>query len=190
MRPFVRRKRNRIWAEFSDFEARLLITLTSQVASLLNDRHSQDSADPDPLASVINAGAPGTEPEDPVLARLLPSAYRDDFEDAADFRRLTERSLAEKKMQNSKFLIDSLIAHGLDIDAEDGPAIEVELDEAGAMAWLSALNDIRLALAIRLGIETEEDMDSLAESEDEDVLALMDVYEWLGMTQETLVAAL
>ncbi len=190
MQPFMRRKRDRIWAEFTYFEARLLVTLTGQVGALLSDRHAIETADPDPLASVINAGAPATEPDDPVLARLLPSAYRDDFEDAADFRRLTERSLAEHKLRNSQLIVDTLREAGFDPDIEDGPVLEVELTESSALGWLTALNDVRLALSIRLGITDEQDSSDLLASADDSKSAMAEIYEWLGFIQESLVGSI
>ena len=190
MQPFMRRKRDRIWAEFTYFEARLLVTLTGQVASLLSDRHAIETADPDPLASVINAGAPATEPDDPVLARLLPSAYRDDLEDAADFRRLTERSLAEHKLGNSQLIVDTLVEAGFDPDVEEGPPLEIELNEGAALAWLTALNDVRLALSIRLGITDERDSGYLLRSADDSKSAMAEIYEWLGFVQESLVGSI
>ena len=58
-------------------------------------------------------------------------------------------------------------------------------------AWLRALTDIRLSLAVRLGIETDEDADAAsAQSDDEATAAMSDIFDWLGYVQETLVAAL
>ena len=57
-------------------------------------------------------------------------------------------------------------------------------------AWLRSLTDVRLSLAVRLGIEDEEDAERVAQSEDEAVAAMSDIYDWLGWVQESLVAAL
>jgi len=57
-------------------------------------------------------------------------------------------------------------------------------------AWLRSLTDIRLSLAIRLGIETEEDTMLLENSPDQALVAMAELYGWLGYVQETLVQAL
>ena len=124
------------------------------------------------------------------MARLLPSAYRDDFEDAADFRRLTERSLAEHKLRNSQLIVDTLREAGFDPDIEDGPVLEVELTESSALGWLTALNDVRLALSIRLGITDEQDSSDLLASADDSKSAMAEIYEWLGFIQESLVGSI
>lgn len=190
MRPFTRRKRGRIFAEFADVEARLLVSLTGQVTALLEDRHPSETAEVDPLQQMVGGIGPAQPPEDPVLQRLLPDAYRDDPEESVEFRRLTERSLTAHKIGDASLVTDSLVAAGLDLEAEDGPAIEVELDQAGALGWARALNDIRLSLAVRLGIESEEDADRIAESPADHEQAMFGIYEWLGAVQESLIGSL
>lgn len=190
MRPFTRRKRGRIYAEFSDAEARLLANLTRQVAELLNDRHPGEAADTDPLQQMVGSLGPLAPPGDPVLQRLLPDAYRDDPEDAAEYRRLTERSLTVHKIHDADLVVDTLVAGGLDLDAEEGADVEVELDERMALGWARALNDVRLALAVRLGIENDEDADRIATSTEDHEQAMFGIYEWLGAVQESLIGSL
>lgn len=184
MKPFRRRRRGNVTATFELNEAQLLVNLTSQVAELLQDRNGPSEAEPDPLAQMIGMTGPVQPPEDPVLARLLPDAYRDDADDAAEFRRFTEQSLSSGKVANAHTVISTLEEGGLDVGAKH---VEVDLDPAQVMAWLRALTDIRLALAVRLGIESEEDAERLAESDDEATVAMGDVFDWLGFVQETLV---
>ena len=135
-------------------------------------------------------------PEDPVLQRLLPDAYRDDSDESAEFRRFTERSLTSAKVANAEALLATLRDAGLDEtkvddeDAEDQEPLEVELDAEAVQAWLRTLTDVRLSLAVRLGIESDEDMMLLHQSEDEAVIAMTELYDWLGYVQETLVTAL
>jgi hypothetical protein len=89
-------------------------------------------------------------PADPAVARLLPDASRDDPELAQSFRRLTEQDLRERKR-------DSLeLAAG----AMRRPA-PVVLDDSEAQALLKGLTDVRLVLAERLGIATDEDAELL-----------------------------
>lgn len=184
MKPFRRRRRGTVTATFELNEAQLLVNLASQVVELLQDRNGPSESEPDPLAQLIGMTGPVQPPEDPVLARLLPDAYRDDPVEAAEFRRFTEQSLSSVKVDNARAVIESLEAGGL---AESAKHVEVELDDAAVMSWLRALTDIRIALAVRLGIETEEDAERLAESDDEATVAMGDVFDWLGFVQETLV---
>lgn len=173
-----------VTATFQPNEAQLLVNLTRQVVELLQDRNGPSESEPDPLAQMIGMTGPVLPPEDPVLARLLPDAYRDDPEEAGEFRRFTEQALTAGKVANAAVIIDTLEAGGLDDGAS---SIEVELDPSQVMAWLRSLTDVRLALAVRLGIETDEDVEQLAEADDEAVVAMADVYDWLGFVQETLV---
>jgi hypothetical protein len=193
VKPFKRRRRGGITATFEIGEAHLLANLSGQVVELLRDRNGAEESDSDPLAAQLGMGGPSLPPEDPVLRRLLPDAYRDDQEDAGEFRRFTERSLTSAKVLNAETLIGSLVDGGLtfgDLPDEDGDPVEVELDDDEVQAWLRALTDVRLSLAVRLGIETDEDTMLVAQSDDDAVAAMSDIFEWLGYVQETLVAAL
>lgn len=193
MRPFKRRRRGGLVATFDPAEARVLASLAAQVVELLRDRNGTPEADPDPLAAQLGLGGPSLPPEDPVLQRLLPDAYRDDVEEAAEFRRFTERSLTSSKVANAETLIGALVAGGFDPDAGDPSsegAVEVELGDADVQAWLRSLTDIRLSLAVRLGIESDDDVASVALSDDDATRAMHDVYDWLGYVQESLVIAL
>jgi hypothetical protein len=138
-------------------------------------------------------GGSSMPPEDPVLQRLLPDAYRDDAEGAGEFRRFTERSLTSAKVANAEALIGSLVDGGLTFGAaedDDEQPVEIELDDVEVQAWLRALTDVRLSLAVRLGIEEEDDILLVAQSEDEAIVAMSEIYDWLGYVQETLIAAL
>jgi hypothetical protein len=197
VKPFKRRRRGGLAATFEPGEAQVIASLTSQVVELLRDRNGESESDPDPLAGELGlAGGPSLPPEDPVLQRLLPDAYRDDAEDSAEFRRFTERSLTSTKVANAEAVLASLKEAGLDdaaFDEEGAEApdpLEVELDAAAVQAWLRTLTDIRLSLAVRLGIDDDQDAMLLARSEDEAVVAMTELYDWLGYVQETLVTAL
>ena len=197
MKPFRRRRRGGVLATFEPGEAHVIASLTSQVVELLRDRNGESASDPDPLAGELGlSGGPSLPPDDPVLRRLLPDAYRDDSGEAAEFRRFTERSLTSAKVANAETVLATLKDAGLDetsIDEEDSEEqepLEVELDAEAVQAWLRTLTDVRLSLAVRLGIETDEDAMLLHQSEDEAALAMAELYDWLGYVQETLVTAL
>ena len=193
MKAFKRRRKGGVTAVFTSAEAHLLANLAGQVVELLRDRNGAAESDADPLAVQLGMGASAVPPEDPVLARLLPDAYRTSEEDSGEFRRLTERSLTSTKVHHAEMLIGSLIDGGLSFGTaveDDGAEIEVELNADAVQSWLKALTDIRLSLAVRLGIENEEDAMLVGESADEAMVAMSEIYDWLGYVQETLIAAL
>lgn len=115
---------------------------------------------------------------DAALKRLLPEAYRDDAEAAAEFRRFTSEDIAARKVANARTLIDCV----RDAAAATS-ATKVALDAAEAQAWIRALTDIRLSIGARLGIETDEA--ALEQGE-----PMVEVYHWLGFAQESLVVVL
>jgi hypothetical protein len=198
VKRFRGRRRGGAHAEFEQPEARLIANLAAQVAELLGSDSGAAESD-DPLAGLVDIDGSTQPPDDPVLRRLLPDAYRDDEEGAADFRRFTERGLREAKSRNAQILIESLIAGGMsepiaadaegDVEAPAEPQVEVELDADGVQAWLRALNDIRLALATRLGIEQDDEQRWTKLPEDDPETYVHDIYDWLGYVQETLVHA-
>lgn len=188
MTPFKKRRRGGVVATFEAPEANVLANLAGQVIELLRDRNGEQVSDPDPLLGDLGMTGPSLPPEDPVLKRLLPDAYRDDPEDAAEFRRFTESFLTSTKVGNAEAIIASLAAGGFDGLSDE--LIEVELDPAAVQAWLRSLTDIRLSLAVRLGIETEEDAMLLEKSSDPATVAMGELYDWLGYVQESLVQSL
>ena len=194
MKPFKRRRKGGVTAVLTSTEAHLLANLAGQVVELLRDRNGASESDADPLAVQLGMGGSAVPPEDPVLARLLPDAYRDSDDDAGEFRRLTERSLTSTKVHHAETLIGSLIDGGLTFEVptgdDDGEDVEVELNADAVQSWLKSLTDIRLSLAVRLGIEDEEDAMLVGESSDEAIVAMSEIYDWLGYVQESLVASL
>jgi hypothetical protein len=185
------RRSGRVIANFTGFEADLLRSLASQLVELLRNEAAVPRDDTDPFEAMMDFSGPTSEPEDPVLARLFPTAYPGDDESAAEFRRFTEGSLRDGKAAAACTLIDSLEEAGLPPElTEEGLMIDVELDEPTAETWLRSFTDVRLALATRLGVE-EGDEDFWHALPDEDPRAQAhDIYEWVGYLQETLVDAL
>lgn len=189
MSGFVPRGRGAM-ATFSGFEADLLRSLASQLVELLRNEAAVPSSATDPLEALLDFTGPTTEPEDPVLARLFPTAYPDDEEAAGEFRRFTEGALRDGKARNAAAIIDQLEEAGLPPELEeDGLWIDVELDATQVNAWMRSFTDIRLALATRLGVE-EGDEDYWRSLPDDDPRThVHDIYEWVGYLQETLVAS-
>ena len=183
-------------ASFEPLEAGMLATFAGQVAELLHDDAAPVGppapSGTDPLEDLMTLDGPVIAPDDPVLARLLPDAYREDEEAAADFRRYTEATLRAEKVANARLLLATLREGGYEA-GEDEPGsqrVEVELDTRQVQAWLRCLTDMRLALATRLGV-TEDDEEFWDELPEDDPRAVMhEVYGWLGYVQESLVQAL
>lgn len=194
MSAFARHRRSRhVIATFSGFEADLLRSLASQIVELLrNERAQPSTATADPFERMMSEfSGPTTIPEDPVLARLFPTAYPDDPDAAADFRRFTEGTLRDGKAAAAGLVIDTLEEAGLPPElTEDGLVIDVELDEEQAETWLRAFTDIRLALATRLGVEADDEDYWLSLPEEDPRAQAHDIYEWVGLLQESLVGAL
>lgn len=141
----------RLQLDFADAEAAVLGDLLDRVASLLSETD-----------------------DNPVLARLLPDAHRDDHEVAVAHRELTEASLRQDKRAD----IDAVRAA---LPAGEGKAELVDPD-----AWLRALNDVRLMLGVQLGIT--EDAEPPRRVRDQRDLQLS-VYFWLTAVQDCLVEA-
>jgi hypothetical protein len=190
MSGFARHRRSgRMMATFTGFEADLLRSLESQLVELLRDQIGETRGT-DPLERLLDFSGPTAEPEDPVLRRLLPSAYPDDEVAAAEFRRFTEGALRDGKVRAATTVISDLEEAGLrPVSADPAVTVDVELDEAGADLWMRAFTDIRLALATRLGIEESDDETWQTLAEDDPRHQTYNIYAWLGYLQETLVAA-
>ena len=192
MSGFSRHRRSkRVIATFSGFEADLLRSLAGQLVELLRNEAAAPREHSDPLAALLDFEGPTEEPEDPVLARLFPTAYAGDPEAAAEFRRFTEGGLRDGKARAAGTVIDTLEAAGLPpILDQEGLVIDVELEQADAEVWLRSFTDIRLALATRLGVEEDDDDYWMSLPDDDPRSQAHDIYQWVGYLQETLVEAL
>jgi hypothetical protein len=160
-------------------ERELIRKLFGDVVAMLET----DRQDEDPLAAIVGLDLDAAKPEDPALLRLLPDAVKHDDGEALEFRRLTERSLRDDKL-------GALRASALLL--EQTP---LQLTDEQARLFARAVNDVRLVLAERLEIRTDEDAQALHEIDDwsqaedlETYLAL--VYNFMTWLQETLMQAL
>jgi hypothetical protein len=175
---FFRHGDNAYLANFTEAEREVLLNLIEQIIELLAER--VDHHNDDPLAAMVGITAHDTPPDDEVLLRLLPNAYADQV-DASEFRRYTESTLRQKKQ-----------AHALAMRMHIKVAVDgvVELDHDSANAWLGAMNDVRLALGVRLKVakNTHQELELLAP--DDPMRGVYAVYSWLGWLQESLIDAL
>jgi hypothetical protein len=184
MEPFrsVRGGGARAWLAAA--EASLLRSLVSQIMSLVEPDGYDDRPEPDDELAVLEAmvHGPGADqpPEDPVLARLLPDGYRDDPEAAGEFRKYTEPALRSAKHAAAREMLDTLPDAGG----------RIQLTQEQALSWLKALNDVRLALGVRLGVTEEFEEQWARLKPDDPQWTAFEVYAWLGAVQESLVQAL
>lgn len=168
MIPFARAGET-VTARFTPGESALLSGLAHQLIAMLEERAAESPADL--LYAQLGIGGQSSAPLDPALARLLPDAYRDDAEAASEHRRFTELGLVERKVANARSVIAALTEEPVQLNAQQ------------VQSWLRHLTDLRLVIAARLQIENDDD-----EGTGDD--AMLDLYDWLGYLQGTLVECL
>lgn len=132
----------------------------------------------DELAAVAGADMAGdaAAAADPVVQRLYPAAHPGDPEADAEYRSLTQESLRSERLARIEACAAD-IAAGRDVDLGDADVAE---------RWIKVLNDLRLALGVRL--EISEDDDPATEIDETDQPRL--IYHWLTAVQDTVVTAL
>jgi hypothetical protein len=182
-RRFVRKKHG-VAAALEDAEIDLLARLFSDVEELLRP---DLPAPAHPWAAELGLddtalqGVGGDDPpaafDDPALARLLPPARRDDDKAAAEFRRFTELGLRDRKRAALRSALSVLEGWR---ERSDGDQV---MSEAQARDWTTSLTDVRLVLAERLGIETDDDAEALHERDPDD-LDPDDPLDWLAMVYD------
>ena len=134
---------------------------------------------PEQLRAVLTEGG-----DDPVNRRLFPPAYLEpsDAERDVEYRGLMHDELVQAKLANLEVVTGTL---------ERGtPTLRrwtVDLTEEEATAWLGVLNDLRLALGVRLDIT--EDFDGQVDDADPRAPA-MHLLSYLGWLEEHLLEAL
>ncbi len=134
---------------------------------------------PDQLRSVLAEGE-----DEPVNQRLFPPAYLDvaDIEHDTEYHRLMHDDLVSEKLANLD-LVTNTLARG----TSSVRRWSVELTEEEAAAWLGVLNDLRLALGVRLDIT--EDYDGEVDDADPRAPAFR-LLSYLGWLEEQLLDAL
>ncbi len=169
------RRRGYAVAELDASEATLLRGLVGQVRDMLAARAAESPSDELAELTGMTTG-PATPPEDRVLARLLPDFSRDDEGLSRGMRSLHEPELLAAKDAAVGVVLETCPVHGG----------RVRLTPEQAAAWLSALNDVRLALGTTLDVS--DDMpDELPP--DDPRASHLPVYHWLTWMQESLIQA-
>ncbi|MDX1620532.1 MAG: DUF2017 family protein [Nitriliruptorales bacterium] len=153
-----KRQGDRIRAELEPFEVELLRQLRDGL------RHNLEHAGGD----------------DPVIARLFPPTVTGDDDADDELRRLIRDDLLQSKLDGLDALMEVL-----ERGTEHRGRIRVQLEPDEAMLMLGVLNDLRLAIGARVGIE-DIDRDTLTEDDPRTrSVAIMDHLGWL---QEQLLA--
>lgn len=182
MNPW-KRKGSTIAGDIDRHEAAVLRGLVGQIEDILRARADEAPSDELTALTGIRTGSP-TPPEDPILARLLPDFHRLDDEATAGDRDSAAalRSLHEPEVLDAKAGVAGVV---LRTCPDNGGRVRLTLEEADA--WLSAVNDVRLALGTALDV-TEDMPDELPP--DDPRAPHLGVYQWLTWMQESLVHAL
>ncbi|NMO04283.1 DUF2017 domain-containing protein [Gordonia sp. TBRC 11910] len=168
-------------------ESQLIASVVNSLVELFDER--EQTAPHDELAAItgITVGH-STAPTDATLGRLLPDFHRPDQDEElcaetvngnvnAALRSVNEPHIISAKRAAAQTLLDSLPMNGGNL----------ELTEAQALEWLTALNDVRLALGAMLGI-TEDTPEELPY--DDPKAGHLEVYRWLTLVQMLLVEEL
>jgi hypothetical protein len=111
--------------------------------------------------------------DDPALGRLFPPAYGDDAEMNREYEQLVRGDLVAQRMGSIEVMEAT-------IDAE-------RVNEEQLLAWLGAINDLRLVLGTRLDV-TEDETPEFDETNPQ--AAPYALYYYLGWLEEQVVEEL
>lgn len=171
-------------------EAEVIGHLAENILEILSEGRdfSDDGAD-SVLARLSDDLEDVRAPSDPAIARLLPDASPDDPEVGDEFRRLTQGGLRRTKAERLAEFADQLDV----VDPAGGVLFELRGDDIGR--FLATLTDIRLVLADRMEIYTDEDSEALfdklaAGEKDDRNEAIAAIFMALGWWQESALEAL
>lgn len=120
--------------------------------------------------------------DDPVVARLFPRAVEDDDEADEELRALIGAELLTSRLEGLEALLE-VLERGREVDGR----LQIDLVEDEPSLVLGVLNDLRLALGARLGIE---DLDTGSVAEDDAAAPTLAVMSHLAWLQEQLLAIL
>lgn len=122
---------------------------------------------------------------DPAIARLAPDPYPDDREASLAFREATGTDLLDRRALDADIVRATIadLRGDLDTLSEDeafaSHDLAVTLPEVDS--WIRTLTALRLVIAARLGIDSDDDHDP------DD--ARYRIYDWLGYRLEVIVQA-
>ncbi|MCI1017990.1 DUF2017 family protein [Microbacterium sp. C5A9] len=122
---------------------------------------------------------------DPAIARLSPDPYPDDEDASRSFQSATRDDLLDRRALDAEIVRTALADLRGDMDTmsqtEAFTEHDLTISPADVDAWLRTLTALRLVIAERLGIESDDDHDP------DD--ARFGVYDWLGYRLELTIEA-
>jgi hypothetical protein len=116
----------------------------------------------------------GGDDRDPAMRRLFPSAFMDDEAAAAEFDSVVRDDLLEQRLAA--------------IDTMERTLRAERLSEEELVAWLAAVNDLRLVLGVRLALTEESTPEDFAG--DPETERAYGLYGYLSYLEEDVVRAL
>jgi len=179
-RGFSRDRKGRINVRVDPSELLVLDDLVQQLYALVKPESSEND---DPLAAMVGIESTATEHDDPAMQRLFPQAYPDDAAASDDFRRFTERSLREEKVERAH-----IVQVGISRLTAEGGQGQIPADEVPA--WLGTLNNLRLVLASRVGVSDDEGLWRRQIEHDPELVQGAMIYDWLTWLQDSLVTVI
>ncbi|MEO6126006.1 MAG: DUF2017 family protein [Ilumatobacteraceae bacterium] len=150
-------------------ERELIHRLLGELRSLLTESESVESGEP-----TVDG------PVDDRMKRLFPTAYhqRRDQEMDDEFRRLMRDDLVASRLAGLDLLADVLAPH------DDEPP---HLTEAQLMAFLQAVNGVRLVLGTMLDVSEEHEIDDI--DDDHPMVGEYHLYDFLSWVLDASVRA-
>jgi hypothetical protein len=112
--------------------------------------------------------------EDDRTRRLFPTAFHDDPEAEAEYRRYMHTELVASRLAA--------------IDAVEASLDRTELSESEAVAWLQSVNSVRLVLGTLLDVDEDLDVESIPDDDPE--IQGYAIYSYLSALLDELVQAL
>ncbi|WP_314423738.1 DUF2017 family protein [uncultured Microbacterium sp.] len=122
---------------------------------------------------------------DPAIRRLVPDPYPDDDEASRSFRQATQEDTLDRRALDADVVRAALadlrgdVASMSQVDAFTEHSLDIP--DSDVDSWLRTLTALRLVIAERLGIESDDDNDP------DD--ARFGVYDWLGYRLELIIEA-
>jgi hypothetical protein len=154
----------------------LVLTFYAAEVEVLRDLAGQ-------LDSLYEGGVPARG-EDATRDRLFPRAYLDPTEDEAEgeWQSVVHADLVRTKSDALAALVDSLDT----AKAKRGDTVEITLAPEDVEQWVGALNDVRLALGVVLGVTEDDAMVSAGDPR----APGLELYAWLTWLQGNLIETL
>jgi hypothetical protein len=126
------------------------------------------------LVGALRAALEGDVRDEPALRRLFPPAYADAADQGAEAE---YQALVHDEL---------LAARRAALDVLETTASRTRLEEDELLAWMAALNQLRLVLGTRLDVSEED----LVPDPADPAAALHEIYHYLGVLLEAVIDAL